>query len=251
MSTYSASPISPVGGKRRRSRSQALALFAAALIAVPVLPALEEDEKRTRRVAAAGPLVGVVGHWTDTTIGTPGLVVNGERWDGKTSTDALERAGTRLFGTADPAFVTNGMAAGAFPFAVHESTKVFQSGELRVSFNLLGGKSDQFAGVMFGLNARGEYHAARYNTKDGNLAIWAFSNGERRVIGRGTVHAQLPLNKWHTLVVTVRGKAVTVALAEDASLTFTHTLDVAPEGRVGLWAKRDAITAFREFAVRE
>lgn len=37
---------------------------------------------------------------------------------------------------------------------------------------MIGGKSDQVAGILFGLSPQGEYYAARYNTKEGNLAIW-------------------------------------------------------------------------------
>jgi len=114
---------------------------------------------------------------------------------------------------------------------------------------MIGGKSDQVAGILFGLSPQGEYYAARYNTKEGNLAIWGFANGERRVVARGNVKTQLPLNTWHTLQVTVAGKTVRVSLASDSTLSVTHTFDTAPTGRVGVWVKRDAITAFRAFDV--
>ncbi|BAH40693.1 hypothetical protein GAU_3651 [Gemmatimonas aurantiaca T-27] len=242
-------------GRATPMRRGAFAVLAAALFAAPVLPALEDDQKhaasgtKPRPQPQASHLAGAVGHWADTTIGTPGIVVNGERWSGQTDPGALRRVSTQLFGSANDSFVKNGTAAGAFPFAVHTTTASFANGTLRAQFNMIGGKSDQVAGILFGLSPQGEYYAARYNTKEGNLAIWGFANGERRVVARGNVKTQLPLNTWHTLQVTVAGKTVRVSLASDSTLSVTHTFDTAPTGRVGVWVKRDAITAFRAFDV--
>jgi hypothetical protein len=247
-------------GRTTPMRRGAFAVFVTALLAAPGLPALEDDEKRTTsraRQSRPHQLAGAVGHWTDTTIGTPAtrtpaIVVNGERWSGQTTPADLQRVSTQLFGSTNKgsdSFVKNGTAAGAFPFAVHTATRSFAGGTVRVQFNMLGGKSDQVAGILFGLSPDGEYYAARYNTKEGNLAIWGFANGERRVIARGDVKRQLPLNAWHTLEVTITGNTARVALGSDPTLTITHTFDAAPVGRVGVWVKRDAITAFRSFEV--
>ena len=124
----------------------------------------------------------------------------------------------------------------------------FRDGTLRVQFNLIGGKTDQIAGVLFGLGAAGEYFYIRYNTRDDNLAVWKFANGERTVLKHGDVHKRLTLGAWHELVVEVRGKQVRGHIAGDPTISVEHTLDVDPVGRVGVWAKRDAITAFRGFS---
>ena len=57
--------------------------------------------------------------------------------------------------------------------------------------------------------------------------------------------SKLPLNVWHTLTLRVDGTRVTVA-AND-SITLTHELPGQVSGRIGLWTKRDAVTAFRNF----
>ena len=195
----------------------------------------------------AAAFSGVVGFWTDTTVDMPAVVVNGEKWSGQHSRPELEQASERLFGAGNDSFIANTSAAGAFPFAVATAVDSFASGTLSAQFNLIGGKSDQIAGVLFGLRPSGEYYYVRYNTKDGNVALWQFANGERKVIKHGDVHKQIPLGTWHQLVVEVRGRQVRGYIAGDTTLSVEHMLDVDPAGRVGVWAKRDAITGFRNF----
>ncbi len=223
-----------------RRRARPLMLAAATVFALPMVSACEG----TRGGELSG-LAGVVGHWADSAGAT---VVNGEAWSGSTTREALEASSRRLFGGVNETFLANGSAPTAFQFAVYEPVREFSSGTLRVQFNLLGGKSDQIAGLLFDLKPTGEYHYVRYNTKDGNLALWRFANGERTVILHGEVHKQIPSGTWHELVVEVRGNRVRGFLAGDTTLSVSHTLDVAPAGRVGVWAKRDAITGFRAFS---
>jgi len=132
--------------------------------------------------------------------------------------------------------------------AVASGVKQFTSGTLRVQFNMLGGASDQNAGVVFNLQPTGEYLYARYNTKDGDLALWRFANGERQLIVHGTGTLKLPLNEWHELGVTIRGREVRRWSVGGPSVQLRHTPDAAFSGRVGLWVKRDAVTAFRNFS---
>lgn len=228
----------------RALRVRSAAAVLATMFVAP-LPGLIEE---TRQDSAG--LVAVVGHWTDTTAGAPASVANGERWSGSTAPDELRRTSDRLFGSTSAKFLANGAAAGAFPHAVLASAGEFRNGTLRVQFNLIGGKSDQIAGILFGLGPAGEYHYIRYNTKDGNVAVWKFADGERTVLKHGEVHKQIPLGTWHELVVEVRGRQVRGYIAGDTTISVAHTLDVELVGRVGVWAKRDAITAFRSFSVK-
>jgi hypothetical protein len=228
-----------------RITTRALTLLASTFIActggesVPELP---------QEPSASAGLVGVVGHWSDTTIGTPALLANGEAWNGESNPLALDTAGRRFFNEASDSFIANTSSPTAFPFAVATDVPAFSSGTLRVEFNLVGGRSDQIAGLLFGLRPTGEYFYVRYNTKDGNVALWTFRNGDRQVITHGDVHKQLPLGTWHELVVEIRGPRVSGYIAGDTTISVEHVLDTEPAGRVGVWAKRDAITAFRSFS---
>ena len=176
-------------------------------------------------------------------------MVNGERWSGQTTREALDSTSRRLFNEVSESFLTNMSSPVAFPIAVANEILAFNSGTLRTEFNLVGGKSDQIAGIVFGLQPNGEYYYVRYNTKDGNLAVWRYRNGDRENLAHGEVHKQLPLGTWHELVVEVEGPRVRGYIASDTTLSVEHTLESEPVGRVGVYAKRDAITAFRNFRI--
>ena len=187
-------------------------------------------------------IIPVVGHWTTAAEGGDTIVTaDGARWDGTSGPD-LAALGRRLFTAPDAAFTTTMAPATAFPFAVVDNIPSFSEGTLRGRFKLIGGASDQIAGLAFGLQPNGDYYYVRYNTKDGNLAVWQFSGGKRSVLQHGAHHAQLRLNQWHELVVTVDGRRVRGEMK--GGFTVAYELPGPVAGRVGLWAKRDAVTAF-------
>ncbi len=194
-------------------------------------------------------LNGVIGHWSTSNDGGPALVVDGTKWGGKSNADSLGASAQRLFGAPAPDFVKNNTGEGTFPIAVHTATSSFANGTLRVRFKMVAGASDQNAGILFGLKPDGSYHYVRYNTKDGNVALWKYVNGAREVIAHGTAHVQLPLGSWQELVMRVEGPKVSGWIAGQDSVRVEHTLPAPVTGRVGLWVKRDAVTVFREYAV--
>jgi hypothetical protein len=135
-----------------------------------------------------------------------------------------------LFGAPSDRFVTNNGGAGAFPLAVWRPTADFTGGTVRVRFKMLGGKTDQNAGIAFGLQRSGRYWFMRYNTKDGDMALWEFVDGERSVLAHGTTSAQLPLNVWHELTLTVSGTAVSGAVNGGARLDHARLGGVGASG---------------------
>ena len=234
-----------------RTAHPALRLASAGTLSValvlPWLLAAEPTHTRQLQPQDAG-LVPVVGHWTPVQDEGAALRADGERWTGQTPPEALATVARSLFGAPSDRFVTNNGGAGAFPLAVWRPTADFTGGTVRVRFKMLGGKTDQNAGLAFGLQRSGRYWFMRYNTKDGDMALWEFVDGERSVLAHGTTSAQLPLNVWHELTLTVSGTAVSGAV-NGGALRLDHTLDSAVSGRIGLWTKRDAVTVFRDFRV--
>jgi hypothetical protein len=188
----------------------------------------------------------VVGNWSEVDDGGKAHRVDGTVWDGGTDSAHVAMVARSLFRVVNDTFMSNGLAAGAFPHAVVNGIPDFTSGALKAQFKLVGGESDQIAGIVFDLKPNGEYQYVRYNTRDGNLALWRYSNGERSVTAKGEDTTQLPLNVWHDLVVTIAGTALT-AEANGGVLSFAYRLDAPVSGRVGVWAKRDAVTLFRNF----
>lgn len=228
---------------RLRRTGGTLTLLAAAFIAAPF--ATSQGEPLAERVRQSRSLTPVIGHWTRGA--DSAMTVDGTKWSGSTSAAELDAASRQLFGSVNAAFAKNGAAPGAFPLAVAPDLANFTSGTLRVQFKMIGGASDQNAGIVFNLGPTGEYLYARYNTKDGDLALWKFVNGERALIVHGTGSAKLALNQWHELVVQVRDRKVSASIAGNSALALEHTLEAAPSGKVGVWVKRDAVSAFRGF----
>ncbi len=215
------------------------------LIAVCV--AVSPGAQRSGAPSTAAPTIPVIGHWI-TAIEAGAVVVTADatKWDGAPPADPDGLART-LFGTAtaDPAFRTNVLASGAFPQAVLTEIPTFSEGTLRIDFKLIGGASDQTAGLVFDLRPTGDYLYVRYNTRDDNVALWRFTKGQREVIAHGAAHRRLAMNAWHPLVLTVRGTKVTATAAGD--LRVEDTLDRPVAGRVGMYTKRDSISAFRHW----
>ncbi len=193
-------------------------------------------------------VVGVVGQWIDEKDGADPIVrVDGV--PGRVPAAAeIEKVATALFGRLDSEFAANASAPGAFSLAVLSNVLRFTEGTFRARFKLVSGQSDQTAGLVFDLEPNGEYLYARYNTKDGNLALWRFAKGAREVIAHGEQHVQLPLGVWHELTVTITGARLVVS-ANNGMLRFEHALPEAVDGRVGFWTKRDSVTQFKDVRV--
>ena len=198
-------------------------------------------------------VVPIVGHWQHHSDGGESIVtVDATKWDRKPLADSMAIA-RQLFkppaGEAGSQFVANVSSPGAFPLAAVRSVESFPSGTARVQFKLIAGASDQLAGLVFNLRSSGEYLAVRYNTKDGNVALWKYGDGARTRIAEGGSHAQLPLGVWHTIELQVVDRKVTGLV--NGTLRVEHTLDQPISGRVGLWAKPDSVSAFKRLQIQQ
>jgi hypothetical protein len=196
---------------------------------------------------SASGVVGVVGHWVEQVDGdTPVIRVDGRPGQVPPAAE-VERISASLFGRVEPAFVANATAPGAFSLAVLPRPASFSEGTYRAGFRLVSGATDQTAGLVFDLRPNGEYLYARYNTKDGNLALWRFANGTREVIAHGEQHVQLPLGAWHEIAITITGTRLVATV--NSTLRFEQVLPRRVEGRVGFWTKRDSVTMFKDVRV--
>jgi hypothetical protein len=187
--------------------------------------------------------VPIVGHWEHQTEGSEPVVrVDAAKWNRQPAPDIAAIA-RRIFKQPADGFDANASSGEAFPVAVVRGVENVSGGTVRVQFKLVAGASDQTAGLMFDLRPNGEYLVARYNTKDGNVAVWKYAKGTRARLANGTTHEQLPLDTWHTLVLRIAGKQI-VAVVNDR-LQVEHTLDHPVSGPIGFWAKRDSVSAFK------
>lgn len=218
-----------------------------------VAAAVGFESPRVYTQPAALDVVPIVGHWRVHTEGSePVATVDGTKWDKKPLADPLAIA-RELFkapsGEAGSPFVANAASSGAFPLAAVRGVDGFTNGSARVQFKLIAGASDQLAGLVFSLRPTGEYLAVRYNTKDGNVALWKYVDGARARLADGTGHAQLPLDVWHVLELQVVDRKVTGIV--NGTLRVEHTLEQPVSGRVGLWAKPDSVSAFKGLRIQK
>ncbi|HET9370813.1 MAG TPA: PepSY domain-containing protein [Vicinamibacterales bacterium] len=238
-----AAKTAPAGSTRSVSRGgSVMTLFVAC--ATSTACAVHADNGQGRQPGTtATSFTALVGHWTTTRDGDHVVVTaDARQWDGQPRPDLAE-AGKRLFPSPHDTFAANASAPTSFPIAVADQIADFRAGTLSTEFKLIGGPSDQIAGLIFDLRPNGEYLYLRYNTRDNNLALWRFRNGDRERVADGANSGTLPLDVWHPLTVTIAGSKISGSSA--AGLTFAHDLGRPVTGRVGFWTKRDSITAFR------
>lgn len=175
------------------------------------------------------------------------VMVDGRTWTTGTPPSQLDKKAALVFPSDAAAFASRVSTGLKFPFAVARDVPEFGSGEIGVRFKLIGGETDQFASILFGLQPRADYLALRYNTKDHDVALWRVKDGERERIHHGGVEAEVPLGQWRLLRLVVNGAAIEGYLDDRRMLTFT--LPEPPRGRVGLWAKADSVTAYKDYRV--
>jgi len=192
--------------------------------------------------------VVLAGNWTIRDEGGERMLrVDGTTWKTGTPPVNLEAKAARLFPESAATFAERVKAGLLFPYGVEPTVDTFSDGEIQVDFRLIGGASDQFASILFGLNADGDHYAYRYNTKDGDTALWKVVSGQRERIHHGGVHLEVPLGEWRTLKMRVRGPEITGWVNDTQTLQFT--LPSVVSGKVGLWSKADSVTDYRNYRV--
>ena len=161
-----------------------------------------------------------------------------------------------------------------FPVAVMKNSPEFSNGTISVKFKTIAGEADRASGILFNVKPNGDWLAIRYNDTENNVALWEFHNGIRRNIKFSDRSKPFPLHRaaWHELKMTVDGADFKAWL--DGRLALEYTLgsqpgpgrngappnpDLFPEnnavlrppvkGQIGLWAKTDSTSYFKDYVV--
>lgn len=112
--------------------------------------------------------------------------------------------------------------------------------ELRVQLKALEGQEDQGGGLVWRYRDAGNYYIARANPLESNFRVY------RVVAGRRQQLQSAPLTiapGWHSLRITMRGNQIECFFDGKSYLKVAD--DTFPAaGRIGLWTKADAVTAF-------
>jgi len=218
----------------------------------------------------------MVGTWIVTQDGTDKVImVDGRPWVASKDnpTKLLVQSARRLYGTSNEELMDNAKQFAYFPVAVLKSVDAFSSGTISVKFKTIAGDADRASGILFNVKPNGDWLAVRYNDTENNVALWEFHNGIRRNIRFSDRAKKFMLDRsaWHELKMTVDGAAFKAWLDGDVALEYTlgsapgpgrggaPNPDLLPEnnpvlrppvaGKIGLWAKTDSTSYFKDYVV--
>ncbi len=118
--------------------------------------------------------------------------------------------------------------------------------DLSVSLRALSGEVDQGGGLVWRARDAANYYLARWNPLEQNVRIYTVTDGRRKQLQSAA--AELDASAWHELAITAHGTRMRVLLDGKEVLSIEDAaIDAA--GRVGLWTKADASTAFDDLSI--
>jgi hypothetical protein len=118
--------------------------------------------------------------------------------------------------------------------------------EVSARFKIVSGTM-QTAGIALCLRDPGSYYAVGASALEHRVDLLLFANGKsERIEG---AEAEVTLNRWHTLGVTINDDHFAVSL--DNKVLFT-TFDRArmKDGRIALWTQEDNVTRFDQIEIK-
>jgi hypothetical protein len=204
------------------------------------------------------------------------IAVDGRPWVASKDnpTKLLIESARRLYGTNNEELMDNARQFAYYPVAVLKSVRDFSNGTISVKFKTIAGDSDRAAGILFNVKPNGDWLAVRYNDTENNVALWEFHNGIRRNMRFSERSKPFMLDRaaWHELKLEIDNASLKTYL--DGALALEYTLgsqpgpgrnntapnpDLFPEnnpvlrppvaGRIGLWAKTDSSSHFKDYVV--
>jgi hypothetical protein len=205
------------------------------------------------------------------------IMVDGRPWVASKDnpTKLLIESARRLYGTSNEELMDNAKQFAYFPVAVLKTGVArFSNGTISVKFKTISGDADRASGILFNVKPNGDWLAIRYNDTENNVALWEFHNGIRRNIRFSDRAKKFMLDRaaWHELKMTVDSADFKAWLDGELALSYTFGSlpgpgrngapphpDLVPannpvlqppiDGRVGLWAKTDSTSYFKDYVV--
>jgi hypothetical protein len=204
------------------------------------------------------------------------IMIDGRPWVASKDnpTKLLVESARRLYGTTNEELMDNAKQFAYFPVAVLRSVDNFSNGAISVKFKTIAGDADRASGILFNVKPNGDWLAVRYNDTENNVALWEFHNGTRRNIRFSDRSKPFMLDRgaWHELKLTIDGADLKTWV--DGALALEYTLGSQPgpgrggappnpdlipannpvlrppvAGKIGLWAKTDSTSYFKDYVV--
>ncbi|MBI1389428.1 MAG: DUF1080 domain-containing protein [bacterium] len=117
---------------------------------------------------------------------------------------------------------------------------------IKVEVRALSGTEDQGGGPVWRAIDGNNYYTARWNPLEDNFRVYFVKDGDRKQLASADV--KLDPKKWHSIAIQMRGSHIEAYLDGKLELEVDDETFAAP-GRVGLWTKADACTAFDDLKI--
>jgi hypothetical protein len=221
----------------------------------------------------------MVGTWVVAQDGADKVImVDGRPWVASKDnpTKLLVQSARRLYGTSNEELMDNAKQFAYYPVAVLKGVDNFTGGTISVKFKTIAGDADRASGILFNVKPNGDWLAVRYNDTENNVAFWEFHNGIRRNLRFSDRSKKFMLDRaaWHELKLTVNGAELKATLDGEPAVDYTlgsqpspgrggapPNPDLFPEnnavlrppvaGKIGLWAKTDSSSYFKDYVVTQ
>jgi hypothetical protein len=250
----------------------------AALALVTPLLAADVKVDLSKEVVGRPPATfePMVGTWVVAQDGADKVImVDGRPWVASKDnpTKLLIESARRLYGTSNEELMDNAKQFAYFPVAVLRGLDNFTNGTISMKFKTVAGDADRASGILFNVKPNGDWLAVRYNDTENNVALWEFHNGMRRNM-KFNREKKFMLDRaaWHELKLTIDGADLKTWLDGDIAMEYTlgsmpgpgrnnapPNPDLIPAnnpvlrppvaGKVGLWAKTDSTSYYKDYVV--
>jgi hypothetical protein len=264
---------------RRFVRGPLISTLAALLASIAIRAAeIKVDLSKEQVGKTPTTFEPMVGTWVVAQDGPDKVImVDGRPWVASKDnpTKLLIESARRLYGTSNEELMDNAKQFAYFPVAVLKNgVPPFSNGTISLKFKTISGDADRASGILFNVKPNGDWLSIRYNDTENNVALWEFHNGIRRPVKFSDRAKKFMLDRaqWHELKMTVDGADFKSWL--DGELALEYTLGSMPgpgrngaaphpdllpannpvlqppvSGKVGLWAKTDSTSYFKDYVV--
>jgi hypothetical protein len=216
----------------------------------------------------------IVGTWIVAQDGPDKVImIDGRPWvaNKDNPTKLLIETARKLYGTSNEELMDNAKQFAYYPVAVLNGVDNFTNGTISLKFKTISGDADRASGILFNVKPNGDWLSVRYNDTENNVALWTFhGDGIRRNVKFSDRNKKFMLDraKWHELKMTVNGADFKTWLDGELALEYTFgtvptradahpllfpknnpTLMPPINGQVGLWAKTDSTSYFKDYVI--
>ena len=143
--------------------------------------------------------------------------------------------------------ILNQKSYATYAFFVNPSIKS-KNGTLYVKFNIISGKEDPEAGLVWRFQDSQNYLYIRTNTLEKNLIFYRMHQGKKEIVKQAPI--LIKNDEWNTLKVNFYNENIQVFYNSKEILNLKDDLNLLP-GAVGLWTTADSRVLFDDLNFEE